>query len=59
MRPNLDRVLTLGALSAFLYGTGAAASRVYPVLEILFLACAMCAGLGAIALYLYLYRLGY
>lgn len=53
MRPHLDRVLTLGALSAFLYGTGAAASRLYPVLEVLFLVCALCAGIVAIALYLY------
>ena len=52
LRPNLDRVLTLGGLSAFLYGTGAAASRLYPVLEGLFLGCAMCAGLVALAVYL-------
>jgi hypothetical protein len=53
MRPNLDRVLTLGALSAFLYGTGAAASHLYPVLEVLFLICAMCTGVVALALYVY------
>jgi hypothetical protein len=35
MRPNMDRVLTLGALSAFLYGSAATASRLYPVLEVI------------------------
>src|SRR5262245_26038447 len=47
MRPNLDRVLTLGALSAFLYGSAAAASRLYPVLEVMLMLCALSAGVTA------------
>ncbi len=52
MRPNLDRVLTLGALSAFLYGSAATASRLYPVLEVMLMVCALSAAMAAIVLYL-------